>query len=191
MICKNCGYQVTDDSAFCVNCGASVESQQPQPQYQQPQYEQPQYQQPQYIPQYQQPQYVPQPQYVVQPQYVYEPPMSRDYIAYIDSAGSAMSRSITALVLTCTLGWFYGLGLLIGFIMSLTVKGTIGKLKRREISEEELITQKSREDYAAAKRKTRAASIISTITLVLNILPVVLIVGIFMIYLFMEIPYYI
>lgn len=152
MICKNCGCQIADDSAFCINCGASVE---PQPQ-----------------PQYQQPRYAPQPQYVIQQQFVYEPPMSREYTKFIDSAGSAMSRAITSLVLTFALGWLYGVGVLIGFIMSLTVKGTIGKLKRLEINEEELVTQKSRENYEAAKRKLKTAKIISTINLIFILIPV-------------------
>lgn len=160
MICKNCGCQIADDSSFCINCGAAVEIQS-QPQYQQ---------QPQY-PQYQQPQYAPQPQYIVQQPYAYEPPMPREYTQYLDSASSAMSRAITSLALTVGLFWLYGAGLLIGFIMSLTVKGTLGKLKRRELSEEELITQNSREKYASAKRKARTASILSTINLVLVLIP--------------------
>ena len=55
MICKNCGAQLPDGTAFCTNCGCAVEApqQQAQPQYQQAQ---PQYQQPyQAQPQYQQP----------------------------------------------------------------------------------------------------------------------------------------
>lgn len=148
MICKNCGYQLADNSTFCVNCGAAVDTQ---------------------------PQYAQQPQYVVQQQFVYEPPLSREYTEYIDRAGSAMSRSITSLILTLVLpfaGW------LVGFIMSLTVKGTLGKLRRNEINENELYTQKSREDYAAAKRKAKTAKIISTINLLLILLPVF--IGIFL-----------
>ncbi|MBQ7101563.1 MAG: zinc ribbon domain-containing protein [Clostridia bacterium] len=162
MICKNCGYQIADGSAFCINCGATVEAQPQQAQYQQQ-------------PQYAAPQYAPQPQYIVQQQFVYEPPMSREYTEYLDDAGSAMSRSITGLILTLVLPV---VGFLIGFIMSLTVKGTLGRLKRREINEDELYTQKSREDYAAAKRKAKTASIISTINLILILLPVF--IGVFL-----------
>lgn len=32
MICKNCGYQIDDNSSFCVNCGAMVNAPQPEPQ---------------------------------------------------------------------------------------------------------------------------------------------------------------
>lgn len=162
MICKNCGYQIADGSAFCINCGATVEAQpQQQPQYQQPQYA---------APQYQQPQYAPQPQYYVQQPYAYEPPTSREYDEYLDDANSAMKRSITSLILTCVLPF---VGLLIGFIMSLTVKGTLGRMKRREISEEELVTPRMQEDYAAAQKKAGSAKIISTINLILVFSPLI------------------
>ena len=162
MICKNCGSQIADSSAFCVNCGATVEA---QPQ-QQPQYAAPQYQQPQYAPQ---PQY-----YVPQPQYVYQPPVSRDYTEYIDDANSVMSRSIKGLVFTLV---FPIVGWIIGFILALSTKGTIGRMRRREVPEEELFTDQMREDYATAQKKVKSARIISTINLLLYALPLIIIVG--------------
>ena len=73
MVCRNCGYQSTDDAVFCPNCGTSLQPQcQPvQPQYQpaQPQYQPVQPQYPPMQPQYQYPQQYPyQPQYQPQPQ---------------------------------------------------------------------------------------------------------------------------
>ena len=49
MICKNCGAQLPEGTAFCTNCGCAVEAPQAQPA--QPQYQaqpQPTYQQPMY-----------------------------------------------------------------------------------------------------------------------------------------------
>lgn len=158
MICKNCGYQIDDNSSFCVNCGATVEA---QPQYQQaPQYQQPMYQQPVY----QQPVYQ-------QPMYVYEPRMSREYTEFVGKAGSLLSKSITSLILTLVLPF---VGFLVGFIMSLTVKGGLGKLNNIVVDENEIVTPKSREDYETAKRKAKSAKTISTVNLWLIFLPFII-----------------
>lgn len=56
MFCRNCGANNADNAAFCVNCGATLNAEQPvqQPVYQQP-VQQPVYQQPVQQPVYQQP----------------------------------------------------------------------------------------------------------------------------------------
>lgn len=56
--CTNCGKEVSENTAFCVHCGAPLPAEQPQPAAQpaQPTYQQPTYQQPTYQqPAYQQP----------------------------------------------------------------------------------------------------------------------------------------
>lgn len=66
MFCRNCGAENADNAGFCINCGATLNEEQPvqqpmqqpvqQPVYQQPVYQQPAYQQPVYQqPVYQQP----------------------------------------------------------------------------------------------------------------------------------------
>lgn len=162
MICKTCGGEIADNSAFCIHCGASVETPEPQAQNTQPMFTQ-------YAePQQNQLQHTEQPQYQ-QPYANYNGAQDFYYAAkqYIEIAGSVLAPSIVGLALS----WAIPLiGQIIGLIMSGNVNS---KIRSLPFIDEAMLDPQTLNEYNSARRKVKTASILSKISKIYSIVALI------------------